>query len=351
MGTRVGAVGIEPTVWRLGRHRGQWVAISGSGEVRKRVSLRTEDRASAERAIRELNGVERQRAAGTNATTGDLYALYLKDRERDGKDIRRMRQAWKPLALYFETVPPEHINKIDVQRYIKARRQLGVTDGAIRTELSYLHAALRLAMGERAPRMERPPQGRPRERALSRDEAEKLIEAAIEPHVRLWLILALATGGRPSHILQLTWDRVDLRRREINLDDPERDRTAKGRARVPINDMALQALQEAREVAQTGYVIEMAGKAPIASVKKGVASAARRAGIGGVTPYVMRHTTGVWLAEDGVPMEEIAQYLGHTSLNTTRQHYARYSPTYLRRAARSLNIGTAVPARTDDDVC
>jgi integrase len=42
------------------------------------------------------------------------------------------------------------------------------------------------------------------------------------------------------------------------------------------------------------------------------------------------------MAEDRVPMEEIAQYLGHTDINTTRKVYARYSPDYLRRAAGAL---------------
>ena len=42
------------------------------------------------------------------------------------------------------------------------------------------------------------------------------------------------------------------------------------------------------------------------------------------------------MAEAGLSMEVIAQYLGHEDVNVTRKKYARYSPTYLREAAAAL---------------
>jgi integrase len=44
------------------------------------------------------------------------------------------------------------------------------------------------------------------------------------------------------------------------------------------------------------------------------------------------------MAEEGVPMSEISQYLGHTDTKTTEKHYARYSPTFLRRAGAVLDF-------------
>lgn len=41
------------------------------------------------------------------------------------------------------------------------------------------------------------------------------------------------------------------------------------------------------------------------------------------------------MAERGVSMEEIAQYLGHTDGNVTRRVYARFSPDFLRLAAKA----------------
>jgi hypothetical protein len=55
-------------------------------------------------------------------------------------------------------------------------------------------------------------------------------------------------------------------------------------------------------------VIEWGGTS-VATVKKGIAAAARRAGVKR-SAHVLRHTAAVWMAEDGVPMPVIAQYLG-----------------------------------------
>jgi integrase len=43
------------------------------------------------------------------------------------------------------------------------------------------------------------------------------------------------------------------------------------------------------------------------------------------------------MAEAGVPMAEIAQYLGHTDSRITERVYARFSPTYLRGAVGALD--------------
>ena len=47
----------------------------------------------------------------------------------------------------------------------------------------------------------------------------------------------------------------------------------------------------------------------------------------------------MWLAEAGVSMDEIAQYLGHGDIATTRKVYAKFSPGYLRDAASHLEVG------------
>lgn len=100
------------------------------------------------------------------------------------------------------------------------------------------------------------------------------------------------------------------------------------------------ALREARTGALTDHVIEWNGKA-VASIKTGFEAAVSAAGLEGVTPHVLRHTAAVWMAEDGVDMEEIAQYLGHEDSRITRKVYARFSPGHLQKAAASLDF--AIP--------
>ena len=120
--------------------------------------------------------------------------------------------------------------------------------------------------------------------------------------------------------------------------DPTITLPHKGRAVVPMTATVEDALKHALKAALTDHVIEWAGKR-VASVKRGVAKAGERAGLGHVTAHMLRHSAAVHMAEDGVPMEEIAQFLGHTNANITRRVYARFSPTYLRKAAKSVDFG------------
>jgi integrase len=90
-------------------------------------------------------------------------------------------------------------------------------------------------------------------------------------------------------------------------------------------------------------VIEWAGR-PVKSVKRGLRVAAQRAGLEHVSPHQLRHSAAVHLAEDGISMDEIAQWLGHSNVNTTRQVYARYSADYLREAAAALEFDDLGPS-------
>ena len=154
------------------------------------------------------------------------------------------------------------------------------------------------------------------------------------PHLRLFVVLALATAGRMTAILELTWDRVDLESGVIRLGLGERRR--KGRATVPMTDRARAALLEAARARTSDHVVEWGGEA-VGKIRKAFAAAAKAAGLLWCTPHVLRHTAAVWMAEAGVPMAEIAQYLGHTDSRITERVYARFSPTYLRGAAGALD--------------
>ena len=55
-----------------------------------------------------------------------------------------------------------------------------------------------------------------------------------------------------------------------------------------------------------------------------------------VGPHTLRHTAAVWMAEDRIPMTEIAQFLAHSDPSITYRVYARYSPDFLRKAAAAL---------------
>lgn len=326
--------------FRLVRHRGKFCVQFTEGGKRYRRSLGTTD---IERAKAYLAEYKRRYATEIRPgplTVGAIYHAYIADREADGKATVRMHDAWKQLAPKFGSLLPEHVSKELCLNYMASRRRERRSDGTIHLELGYLRAALKFAEREKwtgpASYVPLPPKPGAREHHLTKAEARKVADAAVMPHVRLFIELAIATGARASALLQLTWARVNLETGRIDLRDPTRPRTPKGRSIVPINEQARAVLVEAKKGATTDYVIEWAGK-PVTSVKKGVRLAGERAGVK-VTPHVLRHTAAVWMAEAGTSMSEIAQYLGHKDSRTTERNYARFSPEHLRKAAASLTF-------------
>lgn len=144
------------------------------------------------------------------------------------------------------------------------------------------------------------------------------------------------TAARVGVFLELTWDRVDLERRQLDLRlDAQGPR--KGRAVVPINNTLMAALTAAKEAALSDHVIEWAG-ALMASIRTGFAAAVARAGLKSVSPHVLRHTAAVRMASAGVPMARISQFMGHSNTVVTERVYARFAPDHLSDAASALEV-------------
>lgn len=323
--------------WRITRLRGGFALTFDRDGRRHRYTLNTNDPSEAKRIAPSFYA-ELNRPKGT--TVADLWEAYRTDKA--SKSIATtMLYTGKSIKAHFGHRHGEDITKAECEAYTKSRREAGKSDGTIHTELGHLRTVLVWAVKKRmikfAPDIERPTKPEPKDRHLTRAEARKLIAAATQPHVKLAMHLMLATAARISAILQLTWDRVDMERKLIYLRDPEDKSRRKGRATVPINKTLLRELQGVKDGSLSGYVIEWGGQ-PVKSIKRSIATAAEAAGLKDVSPHVFRHTAAVWMAEGGVPMSEISQYLGHTNLSMTVKVYARYSPEHLRKASEMLDL-------------
>lgn len=331
--------------WRLTRLRGEFCLTWDEQDgTRRRFRLGTKNPQEAARKAPALFA-ELTRPKGT--TVADLWAGYLVDMQ--GRAVTgTMAHTWKALKDRFAAMEAEAISIADCRAHVAERRAQvskrhpdGISDGTIHTELGHLRMVLLWAekhgLIAKAPAIERPAKPEPKTDFLTRPEVAALRDAAKAPHVRLAIILMIATGARNEAALQLTWDRVDFERRMIMLRNPFDRGRRKGRATIPINDTLMAALSEARTGALTPFVVEWAGK-PVKSIKRGLKAAGAAIGRPDVSPHMLRHSAAVWLAEDGHSMNEIAQYLGHDDVKTTTKIYARFSPTHLRKLADSLNV-------------
>lgn len=321
-----------PMPYKLVEYRGKLALAYGSGRDRVRVSTGTADRGLAEARAREIwSNLHRP----ASERVADLWRLYVADREQDGKNTARQRDAWKRLGEFFGERIGYDITKEDCRSYADLRGRQGAASGTIRIELEFLRACLNLKYGRGNTHVWTPAQSRPRDRYLTRDELDRLLAHVGTPHVRLFVVLAVTTGARMSAILELTWDQIDFKHRVINFNASGREQTNKRRPEVPINGRAYAALEEAARGALTTHVIEWDGK-PVRSIKKAIREASRRSGVA-CSPHVFRHTAGVWMAQADVPMQKIAQFLGHTSTRVTERAYARYSPSFMKDAAAALD--------------
>jgi integrase len=313
----------EFTVQRL---RGGYAIVWREDGKRRRFTLEATDRSTAEAEARAWW----TRESDTARTVGVIVTDYIAAREvAEIASTARQRDAWKAMRSFWENVDPERIDDAMCRKYAETR---GVGPATLRYELSMLSVALRHS--GRPMKVWRPAAPERQVRHLTHREFERWYAEVKAPHARLYALLGLFTMARPTAILELTWDRVDFERKQIDLNPKGRRQTKKRRPVVALNDEALEALQTAYEARQSEYVVERGAKR-VGNIKKAFQAASARSGIK-VTPYTLRHTGAVWAAEAGASMDELAQFMGHDDSATTSTHYARYSPGHLRGVATKV---------------
>lgn len=309
-----------------------------------RISAGTTDEREARRFLVAHEAGWNFPAPPPQPTIGAILDGYLADRLGRVAAHATLRYAAAALRAELADLTPQHLTVERVRHYAATRRAAGRRDGTVIREIVTLRAALRWAQKanwiDAVPHVEAPPAPLARDRWLTKQEADRLAAAAA-PHVRLFVALARHTAARAGALLGLRWSQVDLRAGRINLrdtevagTDPATPRGNKRRSVVPINGSLRAALEEALEIRTTDYVIEFRG-GPVLSIKRGFQAAARRANLTGVTPHVIRHSAATWMAQQGVPLGEIARYLGN-SIAMVENVYAHHHPDFMRGASAAL---------------
>lgn len=340
--------------FRLARRSGRYsIEFWWEGRAH-RVSTGTADEREAKVALAAFEAGWGKAEPPEAPTIGAILAAYESDRtantERPLHAPGTLKACIAALERHLGDLPPDLLSKQRCRLYARRRRDEGyevgpkdarrrkpVAAGTIIRELVTLRAAFKWAVDEKwlkvAPYVEVPHAPPPRDRWLTRAEAERLISACVDFHVKLFVMLGLHTAARSAAILQLRWDQVDMNAGRLSYGT---GRGNKGRARdVPINAELMAYLQTAQQLAQSEYVVEFGG-GRVRSVKTGFAASCRRAGLHGVTPHTLRHTAATWAAQARVPMWEIAGLLGHSDVRMVEAVYGHHSPDHLREAAGAV---------------
>lgn len=336
---------------------GQWcvyVKTPGAARERYRLALSlTEPRAKAEAKMNEWVR-RRQRALfdESDQTIGVLMEMYFEDRLKDKKSVEKEQRLWRArMAPVFGEKKPEDINmpvmvageeRTLAHLYAHIRQQAGMRRATIYHELNILRTGMNWASKKSLiPRVHvwLPRRSKPRNTRLTFDQLEKLLEECKFPHLRLFVIIAASTGARKSAILELTWDRVDFEKRQIDFrvdsdqDDILDSGGKKGRSMVDMGGPAFRELSIAKRWRTINHVIEYNGR-PVKDVHKALKEAMKRAGIREkfFGAHAIRHSVATLMADQGIDIRRIQKLLGHEDFSTTDKIYASHSRGYLSEA-------------------
>ncbi|WP_144372593.1 tyrosine-type recombinase/integrase [Vogesella urethralis] len=218
------------------------------------------------------------------------------------------------------------------------------------SHLAFIRALLNRAATEwkwleKAPTVKCPPVANKRIRWLTREEAQRLIDAQSE-HMRPVVVFALATGLRRANIVNLEWSQIDMQRKVAWI-HPEDAKAGKAIG-VALNDTACSVLRgqlgkHSRWVfVHTEEAVRPDGTKTAAVRKMRIdgntawRASLKRAGIENFRFHDLRHTWASWLVQAGVPLSVLQEMGGWESIDMVRR-YAHLAPSHLTEHARQID--------------
>jgi integrase len=351
-----------------------------------RNSLKTKDEAEANAAFsRFLIRKGEKRAEGVEYTIADLWELYMRKLAK-GRSQPRAARSWdQVMKQHFGHLTVPEVTDQIVQDYVRRRvsgrlscsgmgdklKGKPVKEGTVRNEIVLLLACMNYAsQREHGKRLfdptlieafDMPEQSKPRDRALEGREIDALLAAARRragdtlSRVEIFLHLALGTAGREAAIRGLTFGRVSFEKRRIDLDDGKRLRGDKRRASVYMNDTLFAVLKRALAESDLSVSIErrfvLGHAGPVWSALQRVVYDAGLAPpdwrppaynvqpkATGISPHVLRHTAATHMVAAGIPLAQVARYLGN-SISMIEKVYSHLQPDHLKDAADVMSRG------------
>jgi integrase len=295
-------------------------------------------------------GVLRTRCAARPAeaashTLGELLERYSREvlpSKRPGTQAHQGPQ----LAWWTQQLGHLHLDQVTPARLAACRDLLAETraPATVNRYLAVLSHALTLATREwqwlevsplqRVRRLREP---RGRVRYLTDEERPRFLAACRASHNRCLypvVLLALSTGARKQEILSLTWSNIDLQRARLTL-----PHTKNGEPRtLPLVGPALEmvhTLASGRR-SDTPLLFPRAdGRAPL-DLRYAFQHALRAAGIADFRFHDLRHSTASYLAMNGASLVEIAEVLGHKTLQMVKR-YAHLSEAHTAGVVARMN--------------
>ena len=171
---------------------------------------------------------------------------------------------------------------------------------------------------------------------LNKQEANQLVAAARTPEERALFLFSLHTGARAGEQRAIGWGDLDwanryvMIRKSLPCHADEIGPTKSGKERkVPMTDTlhdALKAMRDLRHL-KGGLVFCTGSGTPLSmwQLHDRLWSGCRRAGLREIRWHDMRHSFASNLVSSGVPIRQVQEWLGHSTMTMTMR-YAHLAP-------------------------
>ena len=326
------------------------------------------DRNAAEAVLSELRRRRAiTKAAGQNWT--GIHEVIKRNRKvptfyEIGQEFLEREQAvWAPSTFrFYKDILHCHLYRefgdtkvtaINVGQIAKFRAKLAKRVSPSRTNriLELLRYVLNLCVDEEyipsnpAYKVKKLPQPKPDINPLRLGELKKVLEH-IDSHYRPLYTCLAWTGVRPNELLALRWSDLDFVRKEIRI-NKGRVRGFEGRLKTPSSyrvipmlppvESTLLELQETFNSKPDDYVFtDKKGKPINKHLDRIWKRALESANLKHRPSYQLRHTFASLCLMQGINPGWVSTVLGHSTLEMTFTHYARYIPDEFNQQHKKL---------------
>lgn len=196
-------------------------------------------------------------------------------------------------------------------------------------------------------------------RVMSHSQLDAVLKAIKNDRLRaLWWFLAM-TGCRKGEALGLLWSNVDLEaglvtiestlkrtRRQLVRDTTKSARSKRTLKLTPqlVRELKAHRVGQAEEkMAAEGYwtgdyvfTTKLGTPIDVRNALRAWKKVLDGSGVGHFTIHNLRHSLATRMREMGVPLEDIADWLGHSNVSITKQYYADVTPAIMARTAEQI---------------
>ncbi len=232
---------------------------------------------------------------------------YKTNRERNTWKV--YQTAFKDLLRVLGNVKVDRIDFGAIERFKTVRRGEGVKDKTINNQLLATSSLLSYAI-EKGYLTSKPKirllrlHSNQVPRFLSREEARQLLGACERyPALYSFVMIALHTGLRPGELCKLRVEDLDLRANVLHV---RKTKSRKDRV-VPLHPRLREFLTPQHFPLQSYNVL----RGRLKMVCGGI-------GLTGATPHTLRHTFAAHAAMNGVPLDTLRSWLGHSDIRVTQ---------------------------------